>query len=487
MTHASASPRVAVVGGGVAGLTAAHRLRKRLGPGASITVIDQGRAVGGKLRAVRVGGVRYDLGAEAYLARRPEVTDLLDELDADVDLVHPSGAAPTVRAGGRTVRLPRRTLQGLPESPQAVRDVLSPAAVEVVASEADQPPVRLAGQDVSLGRLVRDRLGDEVVDRLVDPLLGGVYAGRADDLSLRATMPGLASRLDEEPSTLLAAVSQLMSPPATAEKPRPPVFATLREGLATLPELLLESAAAEVRLGLPVRSVERAANGWRLEIGPAPRPESLSADLVVLAVPAPAAARLLADVAPRAAAAYREVELASSVVVGLALPPDTALPDSSGVLVAAGERHADGTPFTAKAFTYSSRKWPHLAGGGDTPVLVRGSVGRFGETSALRRGDEEITRGVLADLAELLGTPVRPLDGAVVRWGGALPQYGVDHLERVARITSGLDSVVGLAAAGAALGGVGVPACVASGNAAAEKVLGDLDQLRGGRSAGARM
>ncbi|MCP2331726.1 protoporphyrinogen oxidase [Actinoalloteichus caeruleus] len=487
MTHSSASPRVAVVGGGVAGLTAAHRLRKRLGPDARITVIDQGRAVGGKLRAVPVGGVRYDLGAEAYLARRPEIADLLGELDVDVDLVHPSGAAPTVRAGGRTVPLPRRTFQGLPETPQAVRDVLSPASVEVVASEADQPPVDLGGRDVSLGRLVRERLGDEVVDRLVDPLLGGVYAGRADDLGLRATMPGLASRLDEEPSTLLAAVSHLMPPPVAEGQSRPPVFATLREGLATLPELLLESSAADLRLGLPVRAVEPATNGWRLEIGSAARPESLSVDLVVLAVPAPAAARLLADVAPGAAAAYREVELASSVVVGLALPPGTVLPDSSGVLVAAGERHDDGTPFTAKAFTYSSRKWPHLAGGGDAPVLVRGSVGRFGEASALRRGDEEITRGVLADLTELLGTPVRPLDTAVVRWGGALPQYGVGHLDRVARITSGLDPVVGIAAAGAALGGVGVPACVASGNAAADKVLDDLDQLRAARPAGARM
>ncbi|HEU5108228.1 MAG TPA: FAD-dependent oxidoreductase, partial [Micromonosporaceae bacterium] len=154
-------------------------------------------------------------------------------------------------------------------------------------------------------------------------------------------------------------------------------------------------------------------------------------------------------------------------VVGLALPPGTALPDTSGVLIGAGERHADGTPFTAKAFTFSARKWTHLAGG---PVLVRGSVGRHADTAALRADDDELVRLVRADLAELTGIDAAPVERVVTRWGGGLPQYGVGHLDLVATIERAVAEVPGLAVAGAVLSGVGIPACIAAADAAATKL-----------------
>jgi protoporphyrinogen/coproporphyrinogen III oxidase len=470
--------RVAVVGGGVAGLAAAHRLRRELGAAAEIVLVEQTSRLGGKLRTVELAGRPYDLGAEAFLARRPEVLNLAEELGVRTDVVHPAGAAATVRAGGRTQRLPGGTVMGVPAEADSVAGVLSDAGIAAVRAEADMPPIELGGADISVGDLLRARVGDEVVDRLVEPLLGGVYAGDANRLGLRATVPALAKALDDGAGWITAAARAALPTPKPGAPQ--PVFGAFRDGYRELLDRLLIAADVEVRLGLPVRSMVRTGGGWRLEIGSAPAPEHLDVDAVVLAVPAPAARKLLQGPVPAAAAKLAEVELASMVVVGLALPPGTQLPEhdgtpASGALIARGERHSGGTPFTAKAFTFSSNKWPHLRGSGGE-VLLRGSVGRFGETEDLRLDDEELLRRVRADLAELTGITAEPVDSAVLRWGGGLPQYGVGHLDLVADVEREVAGVPGLAIAGAALHGVGVPACVATGEAAATSITRDLVQ-----------
>ncbi|MCI2419872.1 protoporphyrinogen oxidase [Saccharopolyspora sp. K220] len=469
------SNRIVVVGGGIAGLAAAHRLRVELGPDAEIVLVEQSDRLGGKLRTVELAGIRYDVGSEAFLARRPEVRQLAEELGITEEIVHPGKASATVRAGGRTCRLPGGTVMGVPASAEAVQDVLSPASVAAVRAEADLPPVRLDGADASVGELLRGRVGDEVVDRLVEPLLGGVYAGNADMLGLRATIPALAAALDAGAESITSAAASVLPAPKPAAAPQP-VFGAFRLGYRELIDRLLIAADVRPRLGLPVRALVRTGSGWRLEIGAAPSPEFLDADAVVLAVPAPAARRLLADVVPVAAAKLSEVQLASMIVVGLALPSDAQLPDASGVLIARGERHADGTPFTAKAFTFSSNKWPHLRGTGGE-LLVRGSVGRFGETADLQLDDAEVLRRVRADFAELTGISAAPVDSVAVRWGGGVPQYGVGHLDLVADVERAVAEVPGLAVAGAALHGVGVPACIATGTAAATEVTRDLLQV----------
>ncbi len=470
--------RVAVVGGGVAGLAAAHRLRRELGAEAEIVLVEQTSRLGGKLRTVELAGRPYDLGAEAFLARRPEVLNLAEELGVRTDVVHPAGAAATVRAGGRTQRLPGGTVMGVPSEADSVAGVLSDAGIAAVRAEAEMPPIELGGADISVGDLLRARVGDEVVDRLVEPLLGGVYAGDANRLGLRATVPALAKALDDGAGWITAAARAALPTPKPGAPQ--PVFGAFRDGYRELLDRLLIAADVEVRLGLPVRAMVRTGEGWRLEIGSAPAPEHLDVDAVVLAVPAPAARKLLQDPVPAAAAKLAEVELASMVVVGLALPPGTQLPEhdgtpASGALIARGERHSGGTPFTAKAFTFSSNKWPHLRGSGGE-VLLRGSVGRFGETEDLRLDDEELLRRVRADLAELTGITAEPVDSAVLRWGGGLPQYGVGHLDLVADVEREVAGVPGLAIAGAALHGVGVPACVATGEVAATSITRDLVQ-----------
>ncbi|GAA3230460.1 protoporphyrinogen oxidase [Pseudonocardia petroleophila] len=462
--------RVAVVGGGISGLAAAHRLRTLLGPDARITVLEQRDRVGGVLRTVDLAGMAFDVGAEAFLARRPEVPALLAELGLD-PAVHPTAASATVRAGGRTAPLPGGTLLGVPTGAARLDALLSPAGLAAVAAEPSRPLSWEPGADVALGALLRGRFGDETADRLADPLLGGVYAGRVDALGLRATIPALARALDAGAPSVTAAADRATAPPAGRATPARgapdpalatggPVFGAVRGGYRVLLDALLAAARPELRLGVTVRALERREAGWRLVLGPTTAPEPLDVDAVVLAVPAPAAAKLLAPVAPGPARAAGEIELASSAVVALAYPGGVGLPATSGTLVAAGE------PLGVKGVTHSSTKWAHL--GDDGLVRLRASLGRFGEAATLQVDDAELVARVRADLAVLTGVTAEPVAAVVQRWGGGLPQYGVGHLDRVAAVEGGLPA--GIAVAGAALHGVGVPACVATARAAAERI-----------------
>jgi protoporphyrinogen/coproporphyrinogen III oxidase len=462
--------RVAVVGGGISGLTAAYRLRTLLGPAAEIVLVEGSRRLGGALRTVELGGVALDVGAEAFLMRRPEVAALVDELGLGGQLTHPTPAAPTVRAGGRTLPLPARTLLGLPGTAADVAGLLSAPGTQRVAAEPTVPLCWEPGRDAAVGMLLRERTGDELVDRLVDPLLGGVYAGRADALGLRATLPAVATALDRGAGSLLAAAAAALS--AGGLSPggsRSPVFGTLLGGLGGLIGALVAAAVVRPWLGLPVRGLARISDGWRLALGSRTQTRHLDVDAVVLAVPAPALRRLLADPLPVASAAAGRVEVASCAVVGLALPlaAAQALPEASGVLVASGES------LSVKAFTFSGRKWAHASS--DEVLLVRGSLGRHGETWVLQRDDAELVDAVRADLATLTGITAAPVDTVVARWGGGLPQYAPGHLDAVAALEHAFDGAPGLEVAGATLHGVGLPACIGTADAAARRIAAYLN------------
>lgn len=468
--------KVAIVGGGVSGLTAAYRLRQALGDDAELIVFDAADRPGGKLRTESLAGTDVDVGAEAFLVRRPEAVALAEELGLGDQVVHPTSMRSRVRAGGRTAPLPAGTLMGIPASAEQVAGVLSEDGVAAVAAEPDLPPPTLPGHDVSLGALLRERFGDELVDRLVDPLLAGVYGGGADSLGLRAVLPALAERIDAGTASLTEAVAGLL-PPTSTSSPAP-VFGTLPGGLGTLIDALRDGARAEIVSGAMVRESRRTETGWRLSAttdSADPDTRTDDCDAVLLAVPAPAARKLLASAGDENAATdLADVELASMAVVALALPSGTALPEASGILIGVGETWDDGTPFTAKAFTLSSRKWAHLDSDHGGPVLLRGSVGRFGEQDALRATDDELIRRVRADLAELTGITAEPVAATVRRWGGGLPQYGVGHPERVARIERRVAALGRIALAGATWHGVGIPACVATASAAAHELADQL-------------
>jgi protoporphyrinogen/coproporphyrinogen III oxidase len=480
VTSPSPPPTVAIVGGGIAGLAAAFFLRDR---GLAVTVLEGSPRVGGKLAVSQIAGVDVDEGAEALLARRPEGTELIGALGLSGQLQSPGTASSGVWTRGGLHPLPRRQFMGVPADLDELdrSGILSPAGEARARDDLRLPPTPRDG-DVTVAGYVGARFGPELVDRLVDPLLGGVYAGRSDQLSFEATLGDLARESRQHRSLAEAAAALLPVPqpaPGPGAVPRPPrpVFTTLASGLGALPGAVAAGSGASVRTGAMTRELARTvkgdgeANGWRLTIGPTRAPERLDADAVILAVPARPAARLLAAVpgAGPAAAALGEIDYASMAIVTLAYPPDAFGRGlgGSGYLVPAVDGRA------VKAVTFSTVKWPHLRAGAGLEI-VRCSVGRIGDEAVLQRDDRELAGLAAADLAAATGLRGAPAEIRVSRWGGGLPQYTVGHRDRVARIRAGVAAQPGLAVCGAAYDGVGIPACIASARLAADQVLAYL-------------
>jgi protoporphyrinogen/coproporphyrinogen III oxidase len=477
---------VAVIGGGVAGLTAAFLLKDA---GLAVTVLEGSPRLGGKLSVSEVGGIAVDAGAEALLARRPEGVGLIGELGLSGELETPGTTAAGIWTRGQIRALPRRQFMGVPADfdELAATGILSGGGLTRARQDLSLPD-SASGADESVTSRVGARFGPEVVDRLVEPLLGGVYAGRCEDLSFEATLPALAHAARGRRSLTQAAASILPPPPAAepavgqpavgasgppalgASAPPTPVFTTLTGGLGMLPAVLADASGAVVRTSAMVRELARTSTGWRLTVGSAHAPEQIDADAVIIAVPGRPASRLLAGVAGGAAAALAEVRYASMAIITLAYP-ETAYdtpPTRSGFLVPAVDGKA------VKAVTFSSVKWPHLRGSDAGLHIVRCSVGRLGEDAVLQRDDAELAGLAAADLAEATGVHGDPVDVRVSRWGGGLPQYSVGHLDRVARIRAAVAAEPGLAVCGAAYDGVGIPACISTAKLAVDQVLAYL-------------
>jgi oxygen-dependent protoporphyrinogen oxidase len=442
---------VVIVGGGVSGLAAAWFLRDA---GVRVTVLERAARPGGKLAPAEVAGFTVDAGAEALLARRPEAVDLVRAVGLGADLVHPQTSAAGVWSRGLVRPLPAGHVMGVPLDLAALRrsGVLSPLGVLRAGAERVLPGRPVVG-DISVGAWVGARWGAQVVDRLVDPLLGGVWAGHADRLSLRAAAPQLAAAA--------AAGERLHASPRDPS----PVFAGIRGGVARLVPALVAGSGAEVRTGVTVRGLTRRQHGWELLAGPTSAPEYLEADAVILAVPARPASRLLAESVPVAAQRLAEIEYASAAIVTLVLSPGPRPLHGSGFLVPAVEGRG------IKAVTYSSQKWAWTGESAAGDVVVRASVGRFGETADLDRCDADLIALVRAELADACGLVGEPRDSLVTRWGGSLPQYTVGHLDRVTAIRDAVAAAPGLAVCGAAYDGIGIAACIASAARAAGAIV----------------
>ncbi|MEU3402743.1 protoporphyrinogen oxidase [Streptomyces sp. NPDC006670] len=471
------SRHVVVIGGGIAGLAAAHRL---LADGLRVTLLEAGGRLGGKLYAGELAGAPVDLGAESVLARRPEALELARAVGLGDDLQPPATATARLWTRGALRDMPRGHVMGVPGDAAALAasGVLSAEGLARIAADTELPPTEV-GEDVAVGEYVAARMGREVVDRLVEPLLGGVYAGDAYRISLRAAVPALFDAARTHP-TLTGAVRALQQGAARAAAERTTVtgaaasgafFAGISGGIGRLPLAVAEAcraAGARILTGTPARGIARTPQGWRITTDG----EALDADGVVLAVPAAPAARLLDALAPTAAADLREVEYASMALVTMAfrrsdLPPAVADGTASGFLVPP----VDGR--TIKASTFSSNKWA-WAGADPDLFLLRTSVGRHGDEGDLAREDSELVDVSLADLGEAVGLAARPVASTVTRWDGGLPQYPVGHLARADRIRAAVAALPGLAVCGALYDGVGIPACIAGAGKAAEAVTASM-------------
>ncbi|WP_046321476.1 protoporphyrinogen oxidase [Mycobacterium sp. UM_Kg1] len=441
-----------VVGGGISGLAAAHRLRATLGDAADITIFDPADRLGGLLRTESLGGLSVDVGAEAFVARRPEVPALLAELGLADRQRGTTGVRPLLYRNRLLHRLPADTVSGIPSSPASMTGLVDAETLARIAGEHARPLAFEPGSDPALGALVADRFGEQVVASSVDPLIGGVYAGSAATVGLRSAVPGLAALLDEGVPSLTEAVRRTL--PATTGVP---VFGSITGGYQVLVNALVRSARPRW-VQSAITQIDPVGQRWLLRDASGGHHR---ADRVVVAVPAPQLARLATGFAPRAAAAASRIDNASSVVVAMAVPAGAAFPDNSGVLVATGER------LHAKAITLTSRKWGDRGYGGRVEVL-RLSFGRFGD-SRIGASDAELLGWSVQDLEAVFGVTVDPIDVRVQRWAAVMPQYRSGHAELIAGLRAALPPTV--AVAGNYLDGIGVPACIAAADRAAAAVI----------------
>jgi oxygen-dependent protoporphyrinogen oxidase len=456
-----------VVGGGITGLAAAWDAARR---GADVVLLEAGDHVGGKLGTSPVAGTPMDEAADAFLVRVPEAVELCRELGIETELVAPATGRAFVWSRGALRQLPSEQLLGVPTDLDAVAasGILSDAGLararaDLDRTTADEGDGNGSPGDEAVGALIRRRLGDEVLDRLAGPLIGGICAGDPDRLSIETVAPQVAALRTRSPSLVRAAAEARAAASATADGR--PVFLAPRHGMAQLVDALVAGLGDRIRPGQPVAGLEALGPGeagrWRIE------PVGLVSDAVVVATPAFGAAPLVAPHVPEAGEVLAGIEHASVVLVALAVPRaavDHPL-DGSGFLVPPSE----GLLMTA--CSWWSSKWPHTAT--DPAVgLLRVSAGRDGDRRAFDLDDHQLLDVLLADLRTTLGLDAAPDAVRINRWPRSFPQPRPGHLQRVDAVDAALAGrAPGLAVAGAWARGVGIPACIRAGRRAAATVL----------------
>ncbi|WP_330332487.1 protoporphyrinogen oxidase [Streptomyces sp. NBC_00536] len=453
---------VIVVGGGISGLAAAWQLRGA----ADVTVLESHTKVGGKLRTGTIAGITVDEGAESLMALRPEAVELAAAVGLGDALCDPAQAPTTIWTNGGLRPLPAGHVMGVPTDPGALAGtgLLSPAGVARVAAEETLDAPSLT-EDCSVAAYLSSRFGQEAVDRLIEPLLGGIYAGRADRLSLRAAMPRIAA-LAEQGGPLLPALRRMRA----AGAPRSAAVAVqgVSGGTGRFPAAVAGACGARILTGTTARSLQQTAGGrWRVLAMTGDGPLTMEADAVILALPAFAAAELLRPHSPLAEAELAGIAHASTAVITMAFSRAQAhfLPEGNGFLVPPVDGH------TLKAASFLSNKWAWLGTSAPDTFVLRASIGRIGENELLDRPDRHLVRTAIAELHHAVGPMGEPVATRVTRWDRGLPQYGVGHRERVARIREAVGKLPGLAVCGAAYEGVGVAACVATARTAARSLL----------------
>ena len=447
--------RVVVVGAGITGLTAALTLLDVV-QGIDLVVVESSQHVGGKIRTGLFAGHQVDEAADAFLARVPEGIALCERLGLRESLVAPAARTAYLYSRGQLHRFPEGLMLGIPTDLDALAasGVVSAAGVARAGQDLTMGPDPAGQADQSVGALVRRRLGDEIYDVLVGPLLSGVNAGNADWLSVAAGAPQFEAAMREHGSLIAGARAQRQS--AAASNPQAPVFFGLPTGMHDLIAALhgaVLAAGGRVHRGRTVSSIERAdSDSWILGTTDG---KTYDADAVVLTTPLFVTSQLVADLVPDVAVEMGEVEYSSPTMVTLAVPKaliDHPL-DASGFLVSASE----GLVLTA--CSWASSKWAHLDS--DTTAILRASAGRHHDDRAEHMSDSELVATLLAELAVTMGLDGSPSEVRINRWPDSLPQFRPGHLDRVQRWHNALAAIApGLVATGAGFEGLGLPACI---------------------------
>ncbi|MEV0522099.1 protoporphyrinogen oxidase [Streptomyces sp. NPDC050439] len=465
---------VTVIGAGVSGLSAAWALRDT----ARVTVLDSAPRVGGKMRTGRVAGAPADLGAESMVTTGPDAVRLAEAVGLGDSLCEPAVAPVTIWTRDALRPMPPGHLMGIPSRPELLPNtgLLSEEGLRRLQLGDDLEPLPPA-TDVTVGGYLEPLIGREAVERLVAPVLGGIYGGDVFRLSLASALPFLTG-ITRSGEPLMTALRRREA--ARAGAPRTVPVRGVRGGMGRLAQAITEASGATVLTGTTARSLRPRPDrdeGWRVHADTDDGPLALDADAVILAVPSDVAARLLGPHVPRAAEALAEVEHASSAVVTFAFPADGAARQAAagrnGFLVPPVDGRA------VKGCTFLSEKWPWYAQNTPDVLIVRASLGRAGADSPLGLTDRALAAAALSDLTAALGPLGDPSASRVTRWKRGLPQYHVGHGARVGLVRDELAAVPGLDVCGATYEGVGVASCISSGLAAARRVAPGTEPFTG--------
>lgn len=476
----SLRPSVVVVGGGIAGLAAAWELSGGAdGPSAStprIELIEASDHLGGPLVTGDLGGRRIDLGPDGFLARRPEAVTLARELGLDDELVPIAAAGASIWLQGALEPLPGGLVLGVPTDAAALKEMNGLSWSSRWSAWRDQhaPKKMKITTDVSIGEILRHKLGSELTYQLIEPMVGGIQAGRVDELSAAAVFPGLYSAAQQGGSLMKALRGEGASSGPTAERVLGPLFMTLRRGVGSLVEELqsqLLDRGVVVRTHTAVTALRPTPAGsypWEVDTADT----ATGASAVIVATPAPVAARLTQHLDEHLAQLLT-VNSASAAMVTFILPADTTTlpPTGTGVLIPLATAWEDDIMMTT-ALTFLDRKWEHLRRDGE--VVVRAHVGRIDDRRSEVLGDDELSTRVRREITSVLGSVGEPLATRVQRWPQGLPQYYVGHLELVDRARQAVQPYP-IRLAGSAYDGVGIPASIGSGRRAAREVTSLLE------------
>ncbi|MDE0667593.1 MAG: protoporphyrinogen oxidase [bacterium] len=467
---ASPAGGIAVIGGGIAGLAAAYELKSA---GVEAIVLEAGHRPGGKIDSTQVGGLTVDSGPDGFVTRDPAAADLCQRIGLGAELVSPASSGAYVWVGGELLPIPDRSVLGVPWTAAALAasGIVSETGTETLRRGLAHDADPLAG-DASVGDVLRPRVGDEVFERLVDPLLGGINAGSADQMSIEACAPPLyeATARGGPLGPALQEVAARQGQGRDLETAAP-VFQSVNGGVARIVKTLAADLGEALRLATPVQSVKPATTrgrgpGWRVTTPCG----ILDADGVILACPAWESARLLEPLAPDAAAILGEIEYSDVALAAFVVPTDRlARPlDGSGFLVPRSQG------LLTTACSWASSKWSHYAHEGR--AVMRVSAGRTDDRRWLELDSAELISALATELAETglvsaEDAAQNHFEASITPWLRSLPQYRPGHLERAAAVEAYLaDGTPGLVATGAAFRGLGLPACVRSAQAAAMTV-----------------
>jgi protoporphyrinogen/coproporphyrinogen III oxidase len=464
--------RVAVVGGGISGLAAAHRIVECGGGRVDVTLFEGSSRLGGVIATERAGERLLESGPDSFLAEKPWAAELCRRIGLGDELIPPNAGS------RRTLVVHRGRLEPLPEAFQLMAPgrigpflrtpILSwpgklAALKDLVLPRGGPAP----DGDESLASFVRRRLGQEVLDRIAQPLIGGIYTADPETLSLAATMPRFLEMERKHRSVIAALLAQNRGTAGDGTSgARFALFLTLRGGIGELVSALAARLPeGSLRMSTPVVGLAREAGGWRLHLGDG---SSERADAVVMALPAPRAAEVLTSLDPDLAARLREIVYASSAIVSLVYRrADLPRPvDAFGFVVPHIERRR------LIAASFSSIKFPGRAP--DDELILRIFVGGALQPELFGLDDEAIAQATREELRDLLGVRSEPLLTRIRRHPESMPQYRVGHPGRVAALRAHAARHAGLALAGNAYEGVGLADCVKSGEAAADALLAEL-------------